>query len=423
MSSALPAEPASAPPAKERIWSRDLVLAFAANLALALVFYVLATTMAVYAVERFGAGETAAGLASSVFVIGAVLARLFAGNLVDLLGRRKSLAISFLVFLLASASYLPVDAAASSLGVLLGVRAVHGVAFGVASTAAMALGQSLIPASRRAEGTGYFTLSSTLATAVGPFLALLLVHGPGYRTLFLVCCAVAVAGMAVSLLLRTPDLAPSPEERSRLRRFHPRDMLHPAVLPVASFMLVLSIAYSGVLTFLNSFAIDRGLESGAALFFVVYAVVLFASRLAAGRIQDVRGPDLVVYAAVASFALGLVLLGMARSDLLVVISGGFIGAGFGTLMSALQSVAVGLVPVHRVGTAISTHFFMVDLGVGLGPVLLGLALASLDLGVLYMVLAGLVALSVVVYVLVHARPERERRGVPAGSPELVTAGV
>jgi len=200
-------------------------------------------------------------------------------------------------------------------------------------------------------------------------------------------------------------------------------MLHPAVLPVASFMLVLSIAYSGVLTFLNSFAIDRGLESGAALFFVVYAVVLFASRLAAGRIQDVRGPDLVVYAAVASFALGLVLLGMARSDLLVVISGGFIGAGFGTLMSALQSVAVGLVPVHRVGTAISTHFFMVDLGVGLGPVLLGLALASLDLGVLYMVLAGLVALSVVVYVLVHARPERERRGVPAGSPELVTAGV
>lgn len=52
------------------------------------------------------------------------------------------------------------------------------MAFAVASTAAMALAQSLIPASRRAEGTGYFTLSLTIATAIGPFVALLLVRGP-----------------------------------------------------------------------------------------------------------------------------------------------------------------------------------------------------------------------------------------------------
>lgn len=394
---------------KERLWTRDLVLAFGANLALALVFYSLMTTMAFYAVERFAASDGGGGFAASIFVIGAVFARLFGGNLTDLVGRRRALVVSFVVFVIVSVGYLAVDSGASSVGALLAVRAVHGVAFGVASTAAMALGQSLIPASRRAEGTGYFTLSSTLATAFGPFVALLLVHGPGYRALFVASIVTAVLGLVVSLFLRAPDEPLTPEDRARLRRFHPRDMLHTAVLPIASFMLVLAIAFSGVLTFLNSFASDRGLESGAAMFFVVYAVVLFASRLVAGRVQDARGPDVVIYVAVVAFAGGLAMLGLARTDGLLVVSGGLIGAGFGTLMSAVQAIAVERVPRHRVGVAISTHFFMVDLGVGIGPVVLGFALAAIDLGSLYLMLAGLVALSAVLYFLVHSRPERSRR--------------
>lgn len=401
---------ATGPAAKERLWTRDLVLASVANLVLTFVFYSLMTTMALYAVERFGASDTAGGFASSVFVIGAVVARLVAGNVSDLFGRRRVLLVSMIVFVVASSGYLLVDAGSESLGVLLALRAAHGLAFGVASTAAMSLAQSLIPASRRAEGTGYFTLSTTLATAVGPFLALLLVHGPGYTTLFVVVAAVAVLGIVFALLLlSTRDAMPSPEDRARLRRFHPRDMLHPDVVPVATFMLVLSVGYSGVLTFLNSYAEREGLERGASVFFLAYAVVLFASRLVAGKIQDRRGDNVVVYTALVAFAVGLALLGVGTSDAVVVLAGCFIGAGFGTLMSALQSVAVGRVPMSRVGVAISTHFFMVDLGVGVGPVLLGVLLNAIGYGQMYLGLAALVAVSAVLYHLVHGRRDRARR--------------
>ncbi|MCG7447486.1 hypothetical protein MHK11_04215 [Corynebacterium aurimucosum] len=41
-------------------------------------------------------------------------------------------------------------------------------AYAVASTAIMAVAQSVIPDERRAEGTGYFALGTTLATARGP---------------------------------------------------------------------------------------------------------------------------------------------------------------------------------------------------------------------------------------------------------------
>ena len=95
--------------ARERLWTRELVLASVTNLLLGLVFYLLMTTMALYAASRFHASDSLSGLAASMFVIGATVARLFAGNLVDLVGRRRVLLICLVVVLLASASYLPID--------------------------------------------------------------------------------------------------------------------------------------------------------------------------------------------------------------------------------------------------------------------------------------------------------------------------
>ncbi|MFI2753727.1 MFS transporter [Cellulomonas sp. P22] len=406
---------------KERLWTRDLVLASLANFFLAFVFYLLMTTMALYAIERFGASDTAGGLASSMFVLGSVIARLFAGNLSDLLGRRRILLIALVVFVVASVSYLPVNSMTDSLGLLLVVRAIHGMAFGVASTAAMAIAQSLIPHSRRAEGTGYFTLSTTLATAIGPALAVVLVHQSGYTALFVAGIVASALGMVTALLLHAPEKPLDAEHRARLRKFHPRDMLHVDVVPVATTMFVLAVCYSGVLTFLDSFADERGMQTGASLFFIAYAVVLFLARLVAGKIQDRRGDNIVVYTAIAAFAVGMLVLGLATSSFVVVVAGAFIGLGWGTLMSALQSVAAGLVPMQRMGVAISTHFFMLDLGIGLGPVALGALLNQLDFDQMYLVLAGVVVLSAVLYHLVHGRVDTARRRTAAQAVEAVPA--
>lgn len=400
---------------KERLWTRDLVLASTTNLFLGFVFYMLMTTMAGYAIARFNASDTLGGLTSSVFVIGATVARLFAGNLVDLVGRRRTLTISLVVFLIASLSYLPADAL-DSLGVLLVVRTIHGVAFAVASTAAMALAQSLIPPSRRAEGTGYFTLSITLATALGPFVALLLVHGPGFRALFIAGGVASALAMIAALFLRTPHVPLPAEQGARLRRFHPRDMLHADVVPVASFMFVMAISYSGVLTFLNTYANERGLESAASVFFLVYAAVVFLARFVAGPLQDRRGDNLVVYIAIGAFAAGLAVLAAAHSNAVLLLAGGLMGLGYGTLMSALQSIAVARVPMPRIGVAISTHFFMIDFGVGIGPILLGLLLSHTDYAQMYLLLAGVVLLGAALYHLVHGRVNRNRSRDNAPQP-------
>ena len=111
---------------QEKLWSRNFVLAIGTNLFIYLVFYLLMTSMALYAAQRFLASEAAAGFASSAFIVGALVSRFFAGPLIDNVGRRRILLISLAAFVAVSLLYIP----AGSLSLLLALRLVHGVAFG-----------------------------------------------------------------------------------------------------------------------------------------------------------------------------------------------------------------------------------------------------------------------------------------------------
>ncbi|MPV36481.1 MFS transporter [Georgenia subflava] len=372
---------------------------------MAMVFYLLMTTLALYAVERFAASDSAAGLAASMFVVGATAGRLFAGNLVELVGRRRILLVCLGVFVVSSLSYF----LATTLTLLLVVRFVHGVAFGIGTTAVVTIAQSIIPPLRRGEGTGFFGMSTTLGTALGPFLGLLIVDRSGYTALFAASVVASAAALAVALFLRVPEPVLAGEHRAALRRFRPADLLDRRVLPLAAFMLVMGAGFSGVLTFLSTYTEQLGLPAAASLFFLVYAGVLFVSRFVVGRLQDVRGDNLVMYPAIVSFVLGLVVLAVATGVAAIVLAGALMGLGFGTLMSAGQAIAVARVAPHRMGLAVSTYFFMVDIGTGLGPVALGWLVQGTSFRTMYLAMAGVVLLAAGLYHLVHGRSRRGQR--------------
>ncbi|NKX52601.1 MFS transporter, partial [Arthrobacter deserti] len=223
-----------------------------------MVFYLLMTSMALYAAERFQPADTAAGFASSAFIIGALISRFFAGPLLDAAGRRRVLVVSLAVYTAVSLLYIP----AGSLALLLILRLVHGIAFGIGHTAVTAGAQALVPAARRGEGTGFFAVSTTVATALGPLLAVLLADGGDYDGLFLFCTGCSAAAFAVSLFLRLPGrtpaerpaAAPGGKQPRRAPRTGLAKVFDPAGLPIASVMLVGCLAYSGVLSFLTSYA-------------------------------------------------------------------------------------------------------------------------------------------------------------------------
>ena len=228
------------------LWTRDFLLASLTNFFIAMVFYLLVTAMALYAVDRFAASDAESGLAVSAFVLGSVVTRLFTGQAMDLVGRRRILIVALVVFLGVSAVYV----VAGSLWLLIAVRFVHGLAFGTANTTLAASVVGLIPRGRLSEGAGWFGTSTTVATAVGPLLALQLTDAFGYDSLFITCTVFSVAALMVGWIVRLPE---APGSRGA-RRFSMREMVSTRVVPVSAVMLLSGLAYSSVLAFLNGYA-------------------------------------------------------------------------------------------------------------------------------------------------------------------------
>lgn len=386
--------PAAAPGAPSpRLITPTFVFAWLVNFAQFMVFYLLVTIMALYAATQFAASETAAGFASSSFVVGATVARLFSGYVVDTVGRKTSLLVSLAVVAVACVAYFP----AHSLAFLIVVRLIHGLGYAVASTAVMAVAQSVIPDHRRAEGTGYFALGTTLATAVGPAAGLALANSLGYNAVFISVLSLTVVALALAMFLRAPA-----QER-HAARFSLATIVHPKVAPVGFFMLLVGVAYAAIITFINAYSDAAGLATGASFFFLAYAGVSLVMRFVLGRIQDRHGDNAVVYPALVVFVAGLALLAAAHTNWQVVLAGALVGLGYGSLMPAAQAISVRLVPLAEMGAGISTLFLLLDVGIGFGPLALGSLIAATGYTTMYWLMAGLVVVAAGVYILVHGR--------------------
>lgn len=356
-------------------------------------------TMALYAVKQFGASDTASGLASSSFIIGAVLARILTGKFLDFVGRRRVVLWTLVLYAVAALLYPFAD----NTVIFILIRTLHGFGFGSSATALTAAAMNMIPGQRRSEGTGYFGMSTTIATAVGPLAALFVIEKWSYGFLFNMAAVCALISLCIAYFVKFPERTPLASERAQLKEWSLRTFVDANSVRISLVMLMGGFAYSGILSFLASYTEEAGISSAASTFFLVYAIFVFISRLFMGRIQDRHGDNTVIYPTLISFVVGLVLLSFAHSTVLVLISAVFIGFGFGAMMPCAQAIAIKLSPPHRVGLATSTFYLFLDIGTGFGPIILGLLLPLLGFEGMYVALAVLMVGAIVLYYFVHHR--------------------
>lgn len=90
---------------KEKLWTKDFISITLVNFFLMLTFYLLMVTISVYAVNEFQSNASAAGFASSIFVIGALVGRLFGGRYMEKLGQKKLLLIGIEIMIVTAIIY------------------------------------------------------------------------------------------------------------------------------------------------------------------------------------------------------------------------------------------------------------------------------------------------------------------------------
>jgi MFS family permease len=290
-------------------------------------------------------------------------------------------------------------------------RLLGGIGVGCIGTMSGVLVARITPPQNLGLGISYFSMSTVLGLAVGPFLAIALIGVISYSSIFLICLGFGIASCGVSLAFRldstakkTPASAEQPNKTEALKiGFRLKDYIEFKSLPAALTIMVSCVCYSSVQSFISFYAKEINQLKAAGLFFLVYALVAIVSRPFSGKRFDRKGENAVVYPAVILLACSQFLMSVANSVALLLLSGVLLGLSYGNLLSIAQALAVKLAPPERFGQATSTYFILMDLGIGFGPYLLGMLVPFIGYRGMYMLMAVIALLVLPLYYLLHGK--------------------
>jgi MFS family permease len=348
----------------------------------------------VYLLKELNSSLEAAGAVNGIFLAASALFRAQTARLEARFGVRRVLLSSGFLFMATNALYLLFSTVSS---VML-IRFLSGVFFAVVNTSIYAMGSRLVPNTRKGEGMAYLTTMILAGGAIGPYIGLSLSHAYGYQSVFIFSALISLLGLLIACVIVLPEDGPHVQ-----LRFSFHDLFEVKAIPASLIILVIAIAYGGVLTFVAVYATELRLPYVVKYFFVVMACSSVASRLATGRLYDRFGPDASIYPAIIIMTLGLLILGGISTTTGMLTAAAIIGVGYGMTVPSIQALAIQLSPPQRSSAVTATFFSCLDGGIGLGAYLLGGGIHAFGYAAVYLALAVMTLGCVVPYYLLYGR--------------------
>ncbi|MDF9842951.1 MULTISPECIES: MFS transporter [unclassified Paenibacillus] len=386
----------------ERLWTKSFVTLTICNLLLFIGLQMTLSTLPVYAKDSLSATSVQISLVTSLFALSAIASRLFAGKAMEKGGRNLLIFLGVAICLTAVAGYYW----SGTIMVLLLMRMLFGIGFGMASTAFPTMASDVIPIRRMGEGLGYFGLSTSLAMSAGPLIGLSLLQGPGFSSLLL-CTGLALAlilplGYRLTRSLPAHHKEPAPAAIPGPKGNVFRKLLIPGLLN-----LLLSVSYGGLLGFLALYGQEAHLDH-IAYFFLFNAVAIVIIRPVSGKIYDRFGPAALLIPGSLFIIGGLLLLSFASSTAALFPAALCYGIGFGSMQPALQTWMIQSVDPLQRGTANGMFLNSLDFGVAVGTMILGSVALYNSYAVMYRYSALAPLLLLVIYSIVLITKRRSR---------------
>lgn len=377
---------------KEPIWTKPFISLFSTNFSIFIIFYGLVTVLPLYATDVLERSDEDAGLLMTIFLISAIIMRPFTGKLLDLAGKRKMLWISLSLYLICTVMYYFIE----PFSLLLILRFVQGIWFSIATTASGSLAADNIPPSRRGAGLGYFTMSTNLAVVVGPFIALTIVQYFSYDIFFIAMSILLLIGAFTALSIPAEKQAAVPSVKGKMTL---NDLFEKKSLPIALIGSLIAFSYASILSYLSIYSQQKDLLYLTSSFFAVFAIVMLVTRPFTGRIFDEKGPRYIIIPGLVFFMFGLILLAYVDSPFTFLLSGAFIGLGYGAIVPSFQTLAIQSTTHERSGYATATFFTLFDTGIAIGSFILGIIASKFGYQGLYLLSSGIVALTLIVFLM------------------------
>lgn len=346
------------------IWNKNFVLLCIANLMLFMSMQLLLPTLPLYIID-IGGSKQDVGYIMGAYTLGATLMRFLAGWLVDNYGRKKNIIIG-LAFMLAITVLYSIFKTVSTVMI---IRVMHGMTFGLVSTAIGTMVADVLPPARMGEGIGYFGLASTLSMALAPMVGLWVYAFSGHTVLFIWVSILTGLTLFSGIAVRNPIDFEIKKEKQATGAGWNGVLEKTAFLP-ASVSFFIALIYSSIIYFIALHAAELGIANIGA-FFAITSLTMLIVRPISGKVADGEKSDWIIITGFITILTSLIFIALLPNYLALLIAGGIFGIGFSCLLPTLQAMAVRHAPAHRRGAATGTYFMAFDLGLGLGAVLWG----------------------------------------------------
>lgn len=380
---------------KERLWTKNYIFIMLVSMAISVCNYLFFSTIPLY-MEKIANTTMYTGIVASAYSISTLCVRPIIANISDRHGRVGFMVGGSLICACACLLYRYAD----SSGFLIASRVLHGVGFSITSTVAGAAITEVCPESRTFEGIGYYGLYVVVAQAIGPQIALSLVGSGdlhGYLRLFNVALGMCVASAVFAALVTYPfpkkqkeTEAGSHAEGKQIFGFE-WSTLRPALV-----LMVVYIAQTGIVSYLSVFAADLGLGN-IGWFFTLNAIGTFASRTFSGWIAKRIDKGKLLRLCILAMAGCFVYIGSIRTATALLVIAFPLGAVFGLVNVSLHTAIIDNTTKGKKGTASAAYYAALDIGYGIGGILMSTVRDAAGAQFIYYTGAGLLMLALGLY--------------------------
>jgi MFS family permease len=336
-----------------------------------------------------GGGPAAVGLAVGAFSVTTLVLRPLAGRWADRHGRRPLLIGGALLFAVLVMGHLLV----TDLAWLVVLRLLLGVAEALYFVAGFAALADLAPPGRAGEALSYNSLALYLGIATGPIIGQALLGRGGFPLVWIGAGMLLVIAALLAARVpetREPASGPTP----------PVPLIHPAALVPGLGLFIGVAALGGFLAFASLHAAHLGLDLWSTVL-ALFGLVVVTCRILFATLPDRVPPLRLAAAALGASSAGLILIAAVPAAWSLFAGATLLAIGTAFLTPAVFAAIFSRVPPSERGSAAGTASVFIDLGLGGGPVVLGLVAAARGIPAAFLTAAGLAAGGVV---LLASRP-------------------
>jgi MFS family permease len=358
-----------------KILTRDFILGFFAQFTFLSVFYILIPTLPIYLL-RSGSKEAEIGVLIGVFFISSLVLRPFVGKALLKIPEKNFMIAGALLFVLTSFAYL----LAPPFWPFLIVRVFQGIGLAFFHTASFTLIANISPEAHRGQSLSYFLLGPNVCLALAPSLGMFLINHFSFTLLFLVCLGISLCSLFITNKLGRRQIALQEGSSNENGFFLSWKALPPSIISFFNFIM-----WGALTAFFPLYALNCGVANSG-LFFTAIAVMFILGRGFGGKILDLYSIERVLPSLLTICVISMTLLAFSKDLPMFILVAVIWGIGNALFTPAVMAYALDRAGSSK-GPAIGTYTLLSDLGLGLGPVIMGIIIRLSSYPIMFLCLA------------------------------------